>query len=55
MTLKLRHMYKAFSCWENTAVKIDSQVVCELGTVGQEERAEVEQNQQSFGFQIWLK
>lgn len=37
-------MCKVFSCWENTAVKIDSQVACELVTVGQDSRAEVEQN-----------
>lgn len=48
-------MCEVFSCWKNTAVKIDSQVACELGTVGQEEGAEVEQNPQRFGLQIWLK
>lgn len=55
MSLRLPHMCKVFSCWKNTAVKIDSQVACELGTVGQEERAETEQNQRRFGLQIRLK
>lgn len=32
LSLKLPHMCKVFSCWENTAVKTDSQVA--LVTVG---------------------